>query len=124
MKPEFSAGFGGSVFLQNVGNHVPEQKHYMVLAISSPCYGGRTFPVLSNLQFGLCFLLVLVYKCGVGIVVGYGLYGHASFPGRGKSFILLRSVDRLRVSPSLLPNGNQGLFVWEQNRMGVKLTTQ
>jgi hypothetical protein len=53
----------------------------------------------------------------VGIATDYRLDDRGSIPGRGRTFFCKpQLLDRLQSLPSLLPNGNPGLF-----SSGVKL---
>jgi hypothetical protein len=69
-------------------------------------------PVHSSLVLPEYLLELLIAKRSVGIETGYGLDGRSSIPGKG-NFSLFSTASRQALEPpSLLYNGNQGLFLW------------
>jgi hypothetical protein len=63
----------------------------------------------------------VVYMVRVGIVMGYGLGGRGSIPGRDNRFF--STPQHPAPAPSLLSNGYRRLYPWGVKRPGVELTT-
>jgi hypothetical protein len=82
------------------------------------------FPKIQRLKFMEDYNINRSQDSSVSIGMGYGLDGLGSIPGRGKRFLSSPLCQkRLWGPPSLLSNGYQDLFTWEQSGRGMKLTT-